>query len=67
MNTTDLQPRQLINQHDYPAVTQSRTHDTHKYDTYTYSYIARQQQIRLDTMLSWQIQAEEKKTFGRTY
>ena len=42
-------------------MTHSRTHDTHEHDTYTDSYIARQQQIRLDAMLSWQILAEEQK------
>ena len=42
-------------------MTPSRTHDTHEHDTYTDSYIARQQQIGLDAMLSWQIQAPEQK------
>ena len=42
-------------------MTHSRTHNTYKHDTYTDSYIARQQQMRLDAMLSLQIQAEEEK------
>ena len=42
-------------------MTHSRTHITHEHDTYRDSYIARQQQIRLNTMLSWKIQAEEQK------
>ena len=41
-------------------MTHSRTHNTHEHDTYTDLYIASQQQIRLDAMLSWQIQAEEQ-------
>ena len=60
-NTADLWPKQLINQHDYHKMTHSRTQDTHKHDTYTDSYIERQQQIRLNVVLSWQIQAEEQK------
>ena len=60
-NTADLWPKQLINQHDYYMMKHSWTQDTHEHDTYTDSYIARQQQIRLDAMLSWQIQAEEQK------
>ena len=39
MNTADLQPRQLINQHDYHVMTHSRTHDLHEHDAD--SYIAR--------------------------
>ena len=42
-------------------MTQSKVHDTHDQDTYTDSYAARQQQIRLDAMLSRQIQAKEHK------
>ena len=42
-------------------MTQSKVHDIHDHDTYTDSYAARQQQIRLDTMLSRKIQAEEQK------
>ena len=41
-------------------MTKSKVHDTHDLDTYTDSYTARQQ-IRLDPMLSWQIQAEKLK------
>ena len=41
-------------------MTHSRTHDTHEHDTYTDSLIARQQ-IRLNAVLSQQIQAEEHK------
>ena len=39
----------------------SRTYDIHGHNTYTDLDIARQQQIRLDAKLSWQIQAEEQK------
>ena len=42
-------------------MTYSRTCDTHELDTYTDSYIARQQQIGLGAMLSQQIQVEEQK------
>ena len=42
-------------------MTQSKVHDAHEHATYTDSYIARKQQIRLDAILSWQIQAEEQK------
>ena len=45
-------------------MTHSRIHNTHECDTYTDSYIVRQQQIRLDAMFSWQIQAEEQKHFA---
>ena len=58
MNTANLQPRQFINQ--YIMMTHSRTQYTDEHDTYTDSYIARQQQIQLHAMLSWQIQAELK-------
>ena len=44
LNTADLLSRQLINQHDYHVMTHRRTHNTHEHDTYTNSYIARQQQ-----------------------
>ena len=57
-NTAGLQPRQLLNSHDYHMMTHSRTQDTHEHDTYTDSYIARQQQRKLDAILSWQIQAK---------
>ena len=67
MNTADLWPRQLINQHrqlinqhNYHVMTHSRTCDIDEPDPYTDSYITRQKQIRLDAVLSWQIQAEEK-------
>ena len=49
-NTANLQPKQLINQHDYHMMTHSRTQDTHEHDTHTDSYMAGQQ-IRLDAML----------------
>ena len=42
-------------------MTQSKELDTHDHDTYTYSYSTKEQQIRLDTMLSRQIHAEEQK------
>ena len=48
-NTADLQPKQLIIQHNYHTVAQSKVHDTHDHDTYTDSYAARQQ-IRLYAM-----------------
>ena len=60
-DTADLWPRQLIIHHYYHVMTHSRTHDTHEHDTYTDLYIARQQQIKLDAMLSQQFQAEEQK------
>ena len=55
----DLQPKQLINQHDYHTITQSKVHDQ-DHDTYTNSHSAMQQQIRLDDMLLRQIQPEEQ-------
>ena len=42
-------------------MTESKVHDTHDHDTYTNLYFAIEQQIRLDAMLSRQIQAEEQK------
>ena len=42
-------------------MTQSKVHDTHDHDTYRNLYSAIQQQMRLDAMLSRQIQAEEQK------
>ena len=42
-------------------MTKSKVHDTHDQDTYTNLYSAIPQQIRLDAMLSGQIQAEEQK------
>ena len=41
-------------------MTQNKKHDTHNLVTYTDSYAARQQQIRLDAMFSREIQAEEQ-------
>ena len=62
-STVDLQPKQFINQHDYHTITQSKVHDTHDHDTYTNSSYAIEQQIRLDAMLSRQIQAKNPKLF----
>ena len=59
----DLLPKQLINQHDYHTMTQAKAHDAHDHDTYTNSYSAIKQQIRLDAMLSKQIQVKEQKYF----
>ena len=42
-------------------MTYSRTHDTHEHDIYTDSFIAGQLQIKLDAVLSWEIQVEEQK------
>ena len=44
-------------------MTQSKVHDTNDHDTYTNSYSAIEQQIRIDVMFSRQIQAEEQKPF----
>ena len=42
---------------------QNKVHDTHDHDTYTNSYSAVEKQIRLDAMLSRQIQAEKQRCF----
>ena len=60
-NTAHLWPKHLISQHDYHMMTQNKVCDMHEHDTYRDSYTARQHEIRLDAMLSWQIQADEQK------
>ena len=42
-------------------MTQSKVHYANDHDTYTNSYSAKEQQIRLDAMLSRQMQTEEQK------
>ena len=59
----ELQPKQPINQYDYCTMTQSKVQDIPNHDTYTTSYSAIVQQIRIDAMLSRQIQEEEQKCF----
>ena len=59
--TYDPSNSSIINQHDYHAVTQSKGCGIHDHDTYTDSYSARQQQIRLGPIFSQQLQSEEQK------
>ena len=46
-------------------MTHSRTHNTHEKDTYTHHIHGKTTKIRLDAMLSQQIQAEEQKFLAK--